>query len=105
MKMKPGSTSGKTLGWMSTEFASWEVEGRVYERVNSVLEDAEQQRFIHQALGAKGFRYRYRSWQSVRDAFGRLTGFGVKIETLLKEKLSADRNQTGASLTSESRHA
>jgi len=48
--------------WMNSDFASWEVEGQVNERVGNAMKDAENWRSACQALSAKGFPERNRLW-------------------------------------------
>lgn len=101
MRMKSGSSRGNALSWTNSEFASWEVEGRVYERVNDVLQDAERHRMVHQALSTEGYSKRNGWWQSVRVAFNKVARYALKVEYLWKARLPANQNQVTTSLPSE----
>lgn len=79
--------------WMNSDFASWEVEGQVNERVGNAMKDAENWRTAHQALNAKGFPERNRLWKSAIVAYGWITRFSVRIDRFLDKSLLANRNQ------------
>lgn len=81
------------MNWMNSDFASWEVEGQVMERVESALKDAEKWRFAKQGLKAKRSPNKYGFWKSARIAISQLVKTIGRIERLFDKELSMNQSQ------------
>ena len=70
--------------WKKSQFASWEVEGQVRERVDSALQEAEYGRLAKKARSGRAPRL-FALFSALADIASRLLGwFGERVQLVLK---------------------
>jgi hypothetical protein len=74
------------MKWMSSDFASWQVEGQVMERIDNALKDGENWRHAKQAQSARNPRKG--SQKSTEIDFSWLYRINKGVRQFLKAKFS-----------------